>query len=74
MLDKLGIFFGGFAAPIPLALIALMVGAVLVALAAANGRLDIGMPKPVARQEWDDARRRRAEAAASPTAVGRPEF
>ncbi|MDR2565859.1 MAG: hypothetical protein LBC97_07340 [Bifidobacteriaceae bacterium] len=66
MLAKLGIFFGGFIAPVPLILIALMVAALLAALAVANGRISVGMPKSVARHEWDAARRRREERANSP--------
>ncbi|MDR1635374.1 MAG: hypothetical protein LBS27_10755 [Bifidobacteriaceae bacterium] len=61
MLTQLGYFFSGFLAPVPLLLIAVMVGVGMASWALANGRLSIGLPKSIARREWDAARRRRVE-------------
>jgi hypothetical protein len=65
MWTELAIFCGGFIEPIPLALLVVAALMVWLALAANDGRLVIGLPKSVARTDWDAARRRRAELTAT---------
>ncbi|MDR3107295.1 MAG: hypothetical protein LBU05_03745 [Bifidobacteriaceae bacterium] len=64
MWAELAVFVGGFAAPVPVALLILAVVVVVLGLRAAEGRVTVGLDKAVARREWDTARRRRAELAA----------
>lgn len=63
MVAALGVFIGGFAAPVPVLLLILAAAAMVFAVAAAGGRFDVGMEKALAQRDWERARRRRAELA-----------
>ncbi|MDR2453469.1 MAG: hypothetical protein LBD51_02720 [Bifidobacteriaceae bacterium] len=65
-LGALGAFFGGFASPAPIALLACLAPLVWLTGRAIDGRWPIGLRDPLAKRELRQALRRRREAAEAP--------